>query len=68
MIFHISTKAIRVIAVLVAIAVGITWLWLDRRWSRERRERAQAFLSPATIKVLETGERFVLLSLDPSGA
>jgi len=59
------TKII-VILVLVAVVAGVAWLLSDRHSSRDGFDRTQNVLPSETKKVLDTGERFVLLSLDPT--
>src|SRR5437867_960352 len=58
------TKII-VIPVLVAVVAGVAWLLSGRHSSRDGFDRTQNVLPSETKKVLDTGERFVLLSLDP---
>jgi hypothetical protein len=56
---------ITVTLVLVAVVAGVIWLLSDRHSSRDGFDRTQNALPSKTKKVLNTAERFLLLSLDP---
>jgi len=55
--------AILLVAVVVVVAA---WFFLDRRLPHGSFDSSQNVLPPETRRVLEAGERFVLLSLDPT--
>src|ERR1051326_5040663 len=61
---HMRTKIV-VIIILVAVGASVAWLLSDRHSSRNGFDRTQNVLPSETKRVLDTGERFVFLSLDP---
>ena len=58
-------KYITILLVAVVVVVA-AWLFLGRRSPHGSFDSSQNVLPPDTRRVLEAGERFVLLSLDPT--
>jgi hypothetical protein len=60
------SKLIIVVCALAVAIIATVWLKSGRRPMREGFDPKQNDLPTATRKILDTGERFVLLSLDPT--
>lgn len=60
------TKLTIVISLLVVVVVAAVWMRSGRQPQRQGLDAKQNQLSPETRRVLDSAERFVLLSLDPT--